>query len=61
MCGGRANLQERWANRATLPLSEAEQRFFCAVASALQRALSAEAVILFGSTARGEATPEVVL
>jgi predicted nucleotidyltransferase len=29
-----------------------------AVAETLQRALNAEAVILFGSTARGEATPE---
>jgi predicted nucleotidyltransferase len=58
MLGWRAELQERWANRTALPLSEAERRFLRAVAETLQRALNAEAVILFGSTARGEATPE---
>jgi predicted nucleotidyltransferase len=57
----RAELQERWANRAALPLSEAKRRFLRAVAETLQRALNAEAVILFGSMARGERMPEVVL
>jgi predicted nucleotidyltransferase len=61
MLGWRAELQERWGNRAALLLSESERRFLRAVAETLQRALNAEAVILFGSTARGERMPEVVL
>lgn len=58
MLGWRAKLQERWTNCTALPLGEAERRFLCDIAETLQRALNAEAVILFGSMARGEATPE---
>ncbi|GIV05973.1 MAG: hypothetical protein KatS3mg016_1548 [Fimbriimonadales bacterium] len=58
MRGWRAKLQKRWANHATLPLSEAERRFLRAVAETLQRTLNAESVILFGSAARSEATPK---